>query len=208
MLIALHVWLHYTVHRIVFTVLLFSHSHLHQGNFREDNFQKSMLLLQDEGAPSERKGRKGGIKGVSSCFKLVKMIMERNMQPVIVFSFSRNNCESFALELSKLDFNSGTCNWAVCSTLDVECVKDFHIVLYCICSCTIYGMLVRCKWNVCDAYEFPFNPAEEKSLVKEVFTNAIDCLSEDDKKLPQVCAMWHARCCVRCSMQSCSGACC
>lgn len=80
-----------------------------QGNFREDNFQKSMLLLQDEAAPSERRGRKGGIKGVSSCFKLVKMIMERNMQPVIIFSFSRHNCEAFALELSKLDFNSGMC---------------------------------------------------------------------------------------------------
>ena len=86
-----------------------------QGNFREDNFQKSMLLLQDEGAPADRRGRKGGIKGVSSCFKLVKMIMERNMQPVIIFSFSRHNCEAFALELSKLDFNSGTCYSRQCS---------------------------------------------------------------------------------------------
>jgi len=28
--------------------------------------------------------------------------------------------------------------------------------------------------------------ADEKKLVDQVFTNAIDCLSEDDKKLPQV----------------------
>ena len=28
--------------------------------------------------------------------------------------------------------------------------------------------------------------AEEKLLVEEVFSNAIDCLSEEDKKLPQV----------------------
>ncbi len=28
--------------------------------------------------------------------------------------------------------------------------------------------------------------ADEKKLVEQVFTNAIDCLSEDDKKLPQV----------------------
>ena len=28
--------------------------------------------------------------------------------------------------------------------------------------------------------------ADEKALVEEVFTNAIDCLSDDDKKLPQV----------------------
>ena len=33
----------------------------------------------------------------------------------------------------------------------------------------------------------PFHPsADEKTLVEEVFTNAIDCLSEDDKLLPQV----------------------
>ena len=95
------------------------HTLFTQGNFREDNFQKSMLLLQDEGTPADRRGRKGGIKGVSSCFKLVKMIMERNMQPVIIFSFSRHNCEAFALELSKLDFNSGwpTLQQAVCYAL-------------------------------------------------------------------------------------------
>ena len=28
--------------------------------------------------------------------------------------------------------------------------------------------------------------ADEKKLVEQVFTNAIDCLSEEDKKLPQV----------------------
>lgn len=33
---------------------------------------------------------------------------------------------------------------------------------------------------------FYFFVAEEKKLVEQVFTNAIDCLSEDDKKLPQV----------------------
>ena len=31
-----------------------------------------------------------------------------------------------------------------------------------------------------------YNLADEKKLVDQVFTNAIDCLSEDDKKLPQV----------------------
>ena len=29
--------------------------------------------------------------------------------------------------------------------------------------------------------------AEEKKLVEEVFNNAIDCLSDEDKALPQVC---------------------
>ena len=31
-----------------------------------------------------------------------------------------------------------------------------------------------------------FLSADEKKLVEQVFTNAIDCLSEEDKKLPQV----------------------
>lgn len=32
---------------------------------------------------------------------------------------------------------------------------------------------------------FPFLD-EEKKMVEEVFNNAIDCLSDEDKKLPQV----------------------
>lgn len=62
------------------------------------------------------------------------MIMERNFAPVIVFSFSKKDCEAYALQMSRLDFNS----------------------------------------------------EEEKALVDEVFNNAIDNLSEEDKKLPQV----------------------
>lgn len=45
--------------------------------------------------------------GPSSVFKIVKMIMERNFQPVIIFSFSKKDCEAYALQVSKLDFNNG-----------------------------------------------------------------------------------------------------
>lgn len=37
--------------------------------------------------------------------QVVKMIMEKALQPVIVFSFSRRDCEAYALQMSKLDFN-------------------------------------------------------------------------------------------------------
>ena len=47
--------------------------------------------------------------GPSNCFKIVKMIMERNFQPVIIFSFSKKECEAYALQMSKLDFNTGVC---------------------------------------------------------------------------------------------------
>merc|ERR1712018_1122880 len=55
------------------------------------------------------KNKKGGSKKTdssSSCFKIVKMIMERNFAPVIVFSFSKKECEAYALAMSKLDFNT------------------------------------------------------------------------------------------------------
>lgn len=42
----------------------------------------------------------------SDIYKIVKMIMEREYQPVIVFSFSKRECEAYALQMSKLDFNS------------------------------------------------------------------------------------------------------
>ena len=71
---------------------------------------------------------------MADIFSIVKMIMERSLQPVIVFSFSKKDCESHALQMSKLDFNT----------------------------------------------------SEEKSLVREVFENATDVLSDDDKQLPQV----------------------
>uniref|UniRef100_A0A2K6LEN3 Exosome RNA helicase MTR4 n=1 Tax=Rhinopithecus bieti TaxID=61621 RepID=A0A2K6LEN3_RHIBE len=104
--------------------------------FQEDNFNTAMQVLRDAGdlAKGDQKGRKGGTKGPSNVFKIVKMIMERNFQPVIIFSFSKKDCEAYALQMTKLDFNTD----------------------------------------------------EEKKMVEEVFSNAIDCLSDEDKKLPQV----------------------
>ena len=85
--------------------LFFSPSHLTQGNFREDNFQQAMSKLGAGVREAGGQGRKGGQRG-SNCFKVVKMIMERQLQPVIVFSFSRRDCEAYALQMSKLDFNT------------------------------------------------------------------------------------------------------
>ncbi|XP_041825884.1 exosome RNA helicase MTR4 [Melanotaenia boesemani] len=112
------------------------------GDFREDNFNTAMQVLRDAGDSGgssgggkwDPRGRKGGTKGPSSVFKIVKMIMERNFQPVIIFSFSKKECEAYALQVAKLDFNGD----------------------------------------------------DEKRLVEEVFSNAVDCLSDEDKKLPQV----------------------
>lgn len=89
-----------------------------KGVFREDNFTKAMgAIAEKEGddpadAMAKRKGRgrekrlnKGGTKGPSDIYKIVRMIMTKNYNPVIVFSFSKRDCEALALQMSTMTFN-------------------------------------------------------------------------------------------------------
>ncbi|SPO22952.1 probable MTR4 - involved in nucleocytoplasmic transport of mRNA [Ustilago trichophora] len=91
-----------------------------RGTFREDNFQKAMGALADSkgedvadpnaGGGKRRgqvkKGGNGAKKGPSDIYKIVKMIMVKNYNPVIVFAFSKRECEALALQMSKLEFNT------------------------------------------------------------------------------------------------------
>ncbi|CAI5461115.1 unnamed protein product [Closterium sp. Yama58-4] len=103
-----------------------------KGKFREASFQKAMNAVEggegggkgEEGEDGGRKGGKwgkgkrgaggggpgggggGGKKGEESdIYKIVKMIMQRQYDPVIVFSFSRADCEALALQMSRMDLN-------------------------------------------------------------------------------------------------------
>ena len=81
------------------------------GKFKEENFSKAMSVLgggasDDPTDDGKKKKANKGTNSQSSCFKVVKMIMERNFAPVIIFSFSKKECESYALAMSKLDFNT------------------------------------------------------------------------------------------------------
>lgn len=90
-----------------------------KGAFREENFQKAMATIADKAGDdgsdplAKRKGKgkdkrtnKGGKKeGPSDIYKIVKMIMMKNYNPVIVFSFSKRDCENYALQMSQLAFN-------------------------------------------------------------------------------------------------------
>ncbi|KAJ5172430.1 rRNA-processing arch domain-containing protein [Penicillium capsulatum] len=89
-----------------------------KGHFREENFQKAMGSIADKqgtdpaDALAKRKGKgkdkkldKGGEKGPSDIFKIIHMIMRKNFNPVIVFSFSKRECEAGALQLKNLSFN-------------------------------------------------------------------------------------------------------
>ncbi|KAF9219294.1 antiviral helicase [Gyrodon lividus] len=116
-----------------------------KGDFKEDNFSKAMGTLQermgdDPADPRSGKGRKGKSKkggekkGPSDISKIIKMIMLKNYNPVIVFAFSKRECEALALTMSKFEFNSN----------------------------------------------------DEEELVKNIFQNAIENLSADDRNLPQI----------------------
>lgn len=89
-----------------------------KSTFREENFQKAMASItnqsgEDSGA-IDGKGKKGQtFKGGASkgdskgdIYKIVKMIWKRRYNPVIIFSFSKRDCEELALKMSKLDFNN------------------------------------------------------------------------------------------------------
>ena len=89
-----------------------------KGVFREENFQKAMTSIADRqgddpaDAMAKRKGRgkdkklnKGGQQGQSDIWKIVRMIMQKAYNPVIVFSFSKKECEAYALQMSSMAFN-------------------------------------------------------------------------------------------------------
>jgi len=101
--------------------------------FREDNFSRAMGTLQekmgeDPADPRSEKVEKANLKRAvtrkvsvegyltalhviddirsSDISKISKWIMQKNYNPVIVFAFSKRECEALALTLSKFEFNS------------------------------------------------------------------------------------------------------
>lgn len=89
-----------------------------KGNFREDNFQKAMASIEDKkgadpadinakqkGRGKNKKTNTGGNKDTSDIYKIVRMIMVKHYNPVIVFSFSKRECEAYALQMSTMAFN-------------------------------------------------------------------------------------------------------
>lgn len=88
-----------------------------KGEFKESNFMKAMGLLQHElgedsadpksGRANKGKSNEGGNRKQSSDIsRLVQMIMQKNCNPIIVFSFSKRECERNALEMVKFKFSS------------------------------------------------------------------------------------------------------
>ncbi|XP_004489138.1 DExH-box ATP-dependent RNA helicase DExH9 [Cicer arietinum] len=116
-----------------------------KGKFREDSFQKALNALvpvaDGDRKKENAKWQKGLVLGKaaeeSDIFKMVKMIIQRQYDPVILFSFSKRECEILAMQMAKMDLNGD----------------------------------------------------EEKDNIEKIFWCAMDMLSDDDKKLPQVSNM-------------------
>lgn len=50
----------------------------------------------------------------TDCFNVVKMLMERSMAPIIAFSFSKKECEIYAIQMAKLDFSTSMFTATIC----------------------------------------------------------------------------------------------
>jgi len=78
-----------------------------KGQFREDNFKKSLSSMSS-GAESflpEKKKKRKETEG-SDLNKVLKLVIERKYDPVIVFSFSKKEVEGYAMAMTKFDMTS------------------------------------------------------------------------------------------------------
>ena len=82
----------------------------HKSNFKQNNFQKALNAVKDD--KKEKNKNKNNNKNNKNnnnnkdIFKLIKMIIEREFDPCIIFAFSKKEVENLALSLSKLDFTT------------------------------------------------------------------------------------------------------
>ncbi|WXC55956.1 hypothetical protein SNK03_001900 [Fusarium graminearum] len=118
-----------------------------KSNFNEQNFNKVMQEVEEKkgadpndpnarqkGKGKNKKTNKGGADNGSDIAKIIRMTIKKKFNPVIVFNFSKRECENMAMNISSLSFNDDS----------------------------------------------------EKAMVRKVFHNAIESLSEQDRELPQI----------------------
>lgn len=78
-----------------------------KGKFREDNFKKALSTMSsgvESFVTDQKKGRKNS--DGSDLNKIIKLIVEKKLNPVIVFSFSKREVEGYAMSMLKLDLTS------------------------------------------------------------------------------------------------------
>ncbi|AEO61475.1 hypothetical protein MYCTH_2311660 [Thermothelomyces thermophilus ATCC 42464] len=92
-----------------------------KGNFKEHNFNEAMAAIESKkgsdpadwsakqkGRGKNKKTNKGGEAPdeKSDIERVIKMIIKRSFQPVIVFNFAKRECEQLALKTSNMKFNA------------------------------------------------------------------------------------------------------
>ncbi|EPY37606.1 ATP-dependent RNA helicase DOB1 [Angomonas deanei] len=83
-----------------------------KGKFRDDNFSKAITSMGAGTGTAQETGNSKGIQrnkkngGDASMMEIIKLVMDRNMYPVIVFSFAKAQCERNAMALARLNFNN------------------------------------------------------------------------------------------------------
>ncbi|KAL6789800.1 nuclear exosomal RNA helicase [Trichoderma sp. SZMC 28012] len=89
-----------------------------KGSFNEENFNLVMAEVEEKkgadpadptakmkGKGKNKKTNKGGADEGSDINKIIRMTVRKNFNPVIVFNFSKRECENMALKISNLNFN-------------------------------------------------------------------------------------------------------
>ena len=61
---------------------------------------------QKDDKSAKGKGKGGGNEEQSDIYKVVSMCMDKNLDPVIVFDFSKRNCEALSEQMSSLDLTT------------------------------------------------------------------------------------------------------
>lgn len=89
-----------------------------KGNFNEQNFNIVMKEVEEKkgteshdtnsrqkGKGKNKKTNKGGVDEGSDMQKIIRMTIKKKFNPVIVFNFSKRECENMALSISNMTFN-------------------------------------------------------------------------------------------------------
>lgn len=89
-----------------------------KSNFNEENFNMVMKKVEEKkgadpadlnakmkGKGKNKKTNKGGADSGSDIAKIVRMTVKKKFNPVIVFNFSKRECENMALAVSSLNLN-------------------------------------------------------------------------------------------------------
>jgi ATP-dependent RNA helicase DOB1 len=86
-----------------------------KGQFRENNFAKAIQVIEDDLSISkliEEKKQKGNKQQKQNASqemrKLITLIVSKGLDPCIVFSFSKRECEAYSVSLKNCDFNVET----------------------------------------------------------------------------------------------------